>query len=327
MFQAICLQQDEGGFSAGLTTLDEARLPPDGVLVQVAYSTLNYKDALAICNAGPVVRLWPMVPGVDCAGTVLASDHDDFVPGDPIIFNGWGAGETRWGALAQRARLPAEGMVKLPAAYTPHDAMALGTAGYTAMLCVQALTRHGVPPGSGPVLVTGATGGVGSIATLLLAQRGYEVAVLTGKPQAADYLRGLGALQVLDRAEFAQAGKPLQKMRWAGAVDTVGSHTLANVCAQLRYGGVVAACGLAQGMELPATVAPFILRGVTLAGIDSVYAPRALREGAWAALAAELPASKLGQVVTEIGLSEAIAAAGEIMAGRHTGRYVVDVNR
>ncbi|KAF0813658.1 Acrylyl-CoA reductase AcuI [Andreprevotia sp. IGB-42] len=327
MFEAIWLNKDAAGFSAALTTLDDALLPADGITVRVDYSTLNYKDALAISNSGAVVRSWPMVPGVDAAGTVIASDHAGFAEGDAVIFNGWGAGETRWGALAQKARLPAEGMIKRPAAFSARHAMALGTAGYTAMLCVQALEKHGVRPDAGPVLVSGATGGVGSIAILLLAQRGYEVTALTGKPESVDYLQQLGAAHILDRRDFAAAGKPLQKTLWAAAIDTAGSHTLANVCAQLQYGGIVAACGLAQGMDLPATVAPFILRGITLAGIDSVFAPQAVRQQAWDALAAELDPARLDAVLSEIGLAEVIGAAGEIIAGRHTGRYVVDVNR
>ncbi|WP_035060697.1 acrylyl-CoA reductase (NADPH) [Andreprevotia chitinilytica] len=327
MFEAILLDKSESGFSATVKPISEAQLPSGDVTVAVEYSTLNYKDALAITNRGPVVRAWPMVPGVDAAGTITASDHPDFQPGDAVIFNGWGVGETRWGALAQVARLPAGGLVHKPAAFSAREAMALGTAGYTAMLCVQALERHGIEPGNGVVLVTGATGGVGSVAILLLAKLGYEVAALTGKLTSVEYLQQLGATHIIDRGEFAAAGKPLQKERWTAAIDTAGSHTLANVCAQVRYGGVVAACGLAQGMDFPSTVAPFILRGVTLAGIDSVFAPLAIRQSAWDRLAQDLDPALLAPMIAEIGLNEVIGAAGEIIAGRHVGRYVVDVNR
>ncbi|MCW5635827.1 MAG: oxidoreductase [Rubrivivax sp.] len=328
MFKALLLEKDDAGFRAGVTTLDEARLPAvseGAVLVQPEYSTINYKDALALTNRSPVVRLWPMVPGIDGAGTVLESQHADWKAGERFVLNGWGVGETHWGCLAERARLKGDWLVRLPGAFTPRQAMAIGTAGYTAMLCVQALERHGVAAGAGDVLVTGATGGVGSIAIALLARRGHKVVAATGKASETGYLTSLGASSVIDRAELGAPGKPLQKERWAAVVDAVGSQTLANALAQTRYGGVVAACGLAQGMDLPASVAPFILRGVTLAGIDSVMAPRARREAAWSALAAELDPRLLESMVTEIGLDGAIDAARQMMEGRTRGRVVVRV--
>ncbi|MBK9134334.1 MAG: oxidoreductase [Betaproteobacteria bacterium] len=326
MFKALLLEKDDAGFRAAVTQLDDSRLPDvaeGGVLVRPEYSTLNYKDALALTNRSPVVRLWPMVPGIDGAGTVLESRHPDWQPGDRFVLNGWGVGETHWGCLAERARLKGDWLVKLPAAFTPRQAMAIGTAGYTAMLCVLALERHGVLPGAGDVLVTGATGGVGSVAVALLAKRGHRVVAATGKAGEAAYLSSLGAAAVIDRAELAAPGKPLQKERWAAVVDALGSQTLANALAQTRYGGVVAACGLAQGMDLPSSVAPFILRGVTLAGIDSVMAPRVRREQAWARLAAELDPATLESIVTEIGLEEALPAAARLMEGRVRGRVVV----
>ena len=325
MFKALLLEKDDAGFRAGLTMLDESRLPAGDVLVQPAYSTLNYKDGLALTNKSPVVRLWPMVPGIDGAGTVLESSHPNWQPGDAFIHNGWGVGETHWGCLAERARLKGDWLVKLPAAFTPRQAMAIGTAGYTAMLCVLALEQHGLQPDAGEVLVTGATGGVGSVAVAVLARLGFRVIAATGKTAEADYLQRLGAASVIDRAELAAPGKPLQKERWAAVVDAVGSHTLANALAQTRYGGVVAACGLAQGHELPATVMPFILRGITLAGIDSVMAPRARREAAWARLARDLDPALLESMVEEVPLEGAVAAAQRLMAGQVRGRIVVKV--
>ena len=323
MFKALLLEKDDAGFRAGVASLDEARLPAGDVLVKPEFSSINFKDGLALTNRSPVVRVWPMVPGIDGAGTVLESSHPDWKAGDRFVLNGFGVGETHWGCLAERARLDGDWLVRLPAAFTPRQAMAIGTAGYTAMLCVMALERHGLKPGDGDVLVTGATGGVGSVAIALLARLGYRVVAASGKSAEADYLKRLGAAAVVDRAEFAAAGKPLQKERWAGAVDAVGSHTLANALAQTRYGGVVAACGLAQGMDLPASVAPFILRGVTLAGIDSVMAPRERREEAWARLAAELDAKTLESMVTETNLEGAVNAAKQLMEGRMRGRVVV----
>lgn len=323
MFKALLLEKDDAGFRASVTELDESRLPDADVLVAPEYSTLNYKDGLALTNKAPVVRAWPMVPGIDGAGTVLASRHPAWQPGDRFVHNGWGVGETHWGCLAQRARLKGDWLVKLPAAFTARQAMAIGTAGYTAMLCVMALERHGVQPGDGEVLVTGATGGVGSVAIALLAKRGFRVVAATGKAAEAGYLQQLGAAAVMDRAELAAPGKPLQKERWNAVVDAVGSHTLVNALAQTRYGGTVAACGLAAGMDLPGTVAPFILRGVTLAGVDSVMAPRALREQAWARLAAELDPALLETMTSEVTLDDAVAAAGRLMAGAVRGRIVV----
>ncbi len=328
MFKALLLEKDDAGFRAGLTEIDEARLPAGDVLVQPAYSTLNFKDGLALCNRAPVVRSWPMVPGIDGAGTVLQSSHPAWSAGDSFVHNGWGVGETHWGCLAQRARLKGDWLVKLPGAFTPRQAMAIGTAGYTAMLCVLALEQHGLKPasaGGGEVLVTGATGGVGSVAIALLAKLGHTVVAASGKPQEAAYLHKLGAASVMDRAELATPAKPLQKERWAAVVDAVGSHTLVNALAQTRYGGVVAACGLAQGMDLAGSVAPFILRGVTLVGIDSVMAPRARREQAWARLAAELDPALLETMIEEVPLEGAIAAAQRLMAGQVRGRVVVRV--
>jgi acrylyl-CoA reductase (NADPH) len=297
------------------------------VTVQVDYSTLNYKDGLAITGKSPVVRKFPLTPGIDLSGTVTESQHPLFKAGDKVVLNGWGVGESHSGGLAQKARLKGDWLVKLPAAFTPRQAMAIGTAGYTAMLCVMALEKHGVTPDKGDVLVTGAGGGVGSVAIALLAKLGYRVVASTGRLQEADYLRQLGAADVIDRAELSAPGKPLAKERWAGVVDTVGSHTLANACASSKYGGVVTACGLAQGMDFPSSVAPFILRGVTLAGIDSVMAPRAVREAAWARLALDLDAAQLSRMTREVGLADAIGLGAEILAGQVRGRVVVNVNR
>jgi len=327
-FRAIQLSKTDAGFAAALVALDENSLPAGDVRVAISHSTLNFKDGLAITNRSPVVRLWPMVAGIDGAGTVLASSHPDWRAGDRVILNGWGVGETHWGCLAEQASLSGDWLVRLPDALGPREAMVIGTAGYTAMLSVLALERQGVASGDGEVLVTGATGGVGSVAVALLAGLGYRVVAATGKADEADFLRQLGAAEVISRDALSAPGKPLQKERWAAVVDCVGSHTLANACAQTRYGGVVTACGLAQGMDFPASVAPFILRGVRLIGIDSVMAPRAAREQAWARLATDLPADKLALIgAREIGLDEVIATAGELMAGRVRGRVVVDVAR
>ena len=328
MFKALVLHKDEAGFRAGIEALDESRLAPLGegdVRVAVDYSTLNYKDGLALTNKGPVVRLWPMVPGIDGAGTVIESRHPRWTAGDVVVHNGWGAGETRWGCLAERAVLSGAGLVRLPAAFNARQAMAIGTAGYTAMLCVLALAQHGLKPGDGEVLVTGATGGVGSVAIALLGRLGHRVVAATGKASEADYLRALGAAEVIDRASLSAPGKPMQKERWAAVVDAVGSHTLANALAQTRYGGVVAACGLAQGLDLPGSVAPFILRGVTLAGIDSVMAPLPRRELAWQRLAQDLDVALLERITQEIALDGAVASAHELMAGQVRGRLVVRI--
>ena len=328
MFKAIVIRKDDQGYRAAIESLGDDALPTvdGGVTVRVSHSTLNYKDALAITGQSPVVRQFPMVPGIDLVGTVEASEHADWRVGDAVVLNGWGVGETHWGGLAQRARLKGDWLVPLPEAFTPAQAMAICTAGYTAMLCVMALERHGLTPAQGEVLVTGAAGGVGSVAIALLSRLGYQVAAVTGRPQEAEYLQALGARTVLDRAEFAAPGKPLAKERWAGVVDTVGSHTLANACAQTRYGGAVAACGLAGGMDLPATVAPFILRGVTLAGVDSVMCPRPRRLEAWQRLARDLDPALLARMTRQIGLAEALAVAPTLLAGQVRGRVVVDVN-
>ena len=325
MFKSLQLSKSEAGFLAAITDTDESQLPGGNVLVQVDYSTLNYKDGLAITNKGPVVRSWPMVAGIDGAGTVLESTHAVWKTGDKFVHNGWGLGETRWGLMSERARLQGDWLVKLPSAFTTRQAMAIGTAGYTAMLCVLALERNGVSPGLGEVLVTGASGGVGSVAVALLSKLGYTVVAATGKLREESYLKQLGATSVLDRAELSDPGKPLQKERWAAVVDAVGSHTLANACAQTRYGGVVAACGLAQGADFPATVMPFILRGVTLAGIDSVMASLARRQQAWDRFATDLDPAKLESIVEEVPLERAIAKAAELMAGKVRGRIVVKI--
>jgi len=325
MFKALLLEKTDAGFHVGVQMLDESRLPEGDVLIEVAHSTLNYKDGLAITNTGPVVRAWPMVAGIDGAGTVLESTHPAWKAGDRVIHNGWGLGETRWGCLAERARVPGDGLVALPGVFSTRQAMAIGTAGYTAMLCVLALERHGLKPGEGEVLVTGATGGVGSVATAVLARLGHSVVAATGKAAEADYLKGLGATSVIDRNSLSAPGKPLQKERWAAVVDAVGSHTLANACAQTRYGGVVAACGLAQGADFPATVMPFILRSVTLAGVDSVMAPPPLRRLAWSRLAQDLDPKALEAIAVDITLDEAVARAHALMQGQLRGRVVVAI--
>lgn len=318
-FKAVMLEKDETGVRCSVRDLPDSALPvvsEGAVTVRPAYSTLNYKDALALTNRSPVVRLWPMVAGIDGAGEVLHSEHPKWRPGDRFVVNGFGLGETHWGCLSQRARLKGDWLVRLPAAFDARQAMAIGTAGYTAMLCVMALERHGLTPGSGEVLVTGATGGVGSVAVALLSRLGHRVVAATGKPQEDGYLKALGAAEVIDRAVLAAPGKPLQKERWAGVVDAVGSHTLANACAQLRYGGVVAACGLAQGADLPASVMPFILRGVTLAGVDSVMAPLALREQAWSRLARDLDPALLESMIHDIEMTQVLPAAQQLMSDR-----------
>lgn len=329
MFAAILLnKKDDGTTDARLTQLDDAQLPPDGdVTVRVDYSTINYKDALAITGKSPVVRKWPMVPGIDGAGEVIASAHPDWKAGDTFLLNGWGVGEVHMGCLAQRARLKGDWLIPLPQGMSAKSAMAIGTAGYTAMLCAMALQEQGVTKAAGDILVTGASGGVGSIAIAILARWGYRVVASTGKREETDYLKSLGAADVIDRAELSAPGKPLQKERWAGVVDAVGSHTLANALAQTRYGGTVAACGLAQGLDLPASVAPFILRGVKLIGIDSVMAPRERRLAAWQKLATDLDPAALDRITQEIALTDAIGKAGDLLAGKVRGRLVVDVNR
>lgn len=327
MFKAVFLQKNEQGeFKASIELLDESQLPEAGdVIVQISHSTLNYKDGLAICNKSPVVRVWPMVAGIDGAGTVLESAHPNFKPGDEVILNGFGVGETHWGCLAEKAKLKGDWLIKKPAALSAEQAMAIGTAGYTAMLCVMGLEEHGVKPSDGEILVTGATGGVGTVAIALLSKLGFTVVATSGKPEQADFLKALGANEVLDRKMLAEPGKPLQRERWAGVVDCVGSHTLANACAQTKYGGTVTACGLAQGMDLPSSVAPFILRGVTLKGIDSVMAQLATREEAWRRLANDLDLDKLKNLSRVLPLESAIEAAGQIMAGVNTGRLIIKI--
>ncbi len=324
MFRALLLDK-EPHFQAAIQSVDESRLPATDVHVQVAYSTLNYKDGLAITNKSPVVRNWPMVAGIDGAGTVLSSSHPNWKAGDAFVHNGWGVGETHWGCLAEQAKLKGDWLVKLPSDFTARQAMAIGTAGYTAMLCVMSLEQQGVKPGDGEILVTGATGGVGSVAIALLAKLGYSVVAATGKTSEESYLHNLGAQHLIDRAELSAAGKPLQKERWAGVVDAVGSHTLANALAQTRYGGAVAACGLAQGFDLPSTVMPFILRNVRLIGVDSVMAPLALRQQAWDRLARDLDIAKLESMVEEVSLDQALDKAHALMAGQVRGRIVVKI--
>ncbi len=327
MFKALVIDRQEQGLSARITELDEAALPDGDVTVEVQYSTLNYKDALAINHGAPVVRQFPMVPGIDLVGIVSESDSSDYPVGSAVLLNGWGVGEAHWGGLAQKARVKSAWLVPLPAGMDARTAMAFGTAGYTAMLCVMALERQGVTPDQGEILVTGAAGGVGSVAIALLARRGYRVVALTGREHERAYLMRLGAAQILPRAAMSAAGKPLARERWAGVVDTVGSHVLANACASTRYGGVVTACGLAGGMDLPATVMPFILRGVTLVGIDSVMAPRALRLEAWQRLNDELDPACLGTIARDIGLSEVVETSRALLTGQLRGRVRVDPNR
>jgi acrylyl-CoA reductase (NADPH) len=322
MFKALVLEKNPD-FTAAVREVDDGFLPEGDVTVDVDYSTINYKDGLAITNKSPVVRSWPMVAGIDGSGTVVESTSPEWRPGDTVVLNGFGVGETHKGCLAGRARLKGQWLVRRPAAFSAKQAMAIGTAGYTAMLCVLALERHGVKPGDGEVLVTGATGGVGSVAIALLSKLGHKVVAATGKASEEAYLKKLGATAIVDRHELSAPGKPLQKERWAAVVDAVGSHTLANACAQTRYGGAITACGLAQGMDFPATVAPFILRGIALLGVDSVMAPRALREQAWSRLARDLDAALLEEMTTEIGLDGAIDAAHRLMAGQVRGRVVV----
>lgn len=327
MFKGLLLQKNEAGeFSAAVTDIEESQLPESGdVLVEVDYSTLNYKDGLAICNKSPVVRQWPMVAGIDGAGRVIESQNSAFQPGDEVILNGFGVGETHWGCLAEKAKLKSEWLIHKPAGLTAAQAMAIGTAGYTAMLSVLGLEKSGIKPSDGEILVTGATGGVGSIAVCLLSKLGYTVVATSGKPDQVEFLKSLGANEVLDRKVLSEPGKPLQRERWAGVVDSVGSHTLANACAQTKYAGTVTACGLAQGMDFPSSVAPFILRGVTLKGIDSVMAPLAIRKEAWARLATDLDMNKLGSLSRTVSLTEAAHEAAKLMNGTNTGRVVVKI--
>lgn len=327
MFKALSITKDDAGYLTQVVALEDKDLPEGDVTIKVDYSTLNYKDALAITGKGPVVRNFPMVPGIDLAGVVESSNNTAYQPGDAVVLNGWGVGEVHWGGLAQKARLKAEWLIPLPKNFTPRQAMMIGTAGYTAMLCVMALQKQGVKPEDGEVLVTGAAGGVGSIAVALLTKLGYQVVASTGRPHEADFLKKLGAKEIIDRDTLNKPGRPLAKERWAGAVDTVGSHTLANICATMKYRGVVTACGLAQGMDLPASVAPFILRGITLVGIDSVYCPRAERLEAWQRLGELLDTEQLEMLVTEVTLADAIPAAADLLNGKVRGRLLVATNQ
>lgn len=325
-FQGLLIEADGGPQTVRLAELSADLLPEGDVTVRVACSTLNYKDALAITGQGRVVSTFPMVPGIDFAGTVEDSAHPAYRPGDPVVLNGWGVGERHWGGLAQYARVSSAWLIPLEPAFTFEQAMSIGTAGYTAMLCVLALERHGVTPDDGEVVVTGAAGGVGSIATALLARLGYHVVAVTGRVEESEYLTGLGAERVLPRSEFTGLGRPLAKERWAGAVDVAGGRVLANVCASMKYGGVVAACGLAAGMDLPATVAPFILRGVTLAGIDSVLCPQPQRREAWRRLARDLDPSILTATTRRVALESCIPVARELLAGNVRGRVTVPIS-
>ena len=327
MFKAILVKKDDQGYRAELAQVDEASLPEGDVKVKVLYSTLNYKDGLAITGKGPVVRSFPMVPGIDFAGEVLESSHPDFKVGDMVLLNGWGVGEGHWGGLGQMARVKADWLISLPKGFSAKQALAIGTAGYTAMLCVMALQKHGLKPSDGEVLVTGAAGGVGSFAIALLGKLGFTVVASTGRMAEADYLKKLGATEVIDRAALSAPGKPLAKERWAAVVDSVGSHTLANACAQTKSDGAVAACGLAQGMDFPSSVAPFILRGVTLYGVNSVTVPRAKRIAAYEQLAKLVDLKTLDEISHEISLEESIKYAAELIAGNVRGRLIVDVNK
>ncbi len=324
-FRALRIDRSDAGTTAGVVDFDEAALMPGNVLVRVSHSTVNYKDGLAITGRSPVVRVSPMIGGIDFAGIVETSEDPDFAPGDAVVLNGWGLGETHFGGYAEKARVKGEWLVKLPDGLTPHDAMAIGTAGYTAMLSILALERQGVTPARGAAVVTGAAGGVGAFALMLLKKAGWHLVASTGRPSEADYLRGLGADEIIERAELSAPGKPLGRERWIAGVDSVGSQTLASVLAQTTRHGAVAACGLAGGMDLPASVAPFILRGVALLGIDSVYCPRALRVEAWARLARDLDRDRLKTAVANIDLDGVVDAAHSIIAGTIRGRLVVNI--
>jgi acrylyl-CoA reductase (NADPH) len=324
-FKAIVIDKTEAGQTVALTDFDENNLMDGDVTVRIEYSTLNYKDGLAVTGKAPVVRRFPMIAGVDFAGVVEASSHPAWKAGDRVILNGWGLGETHLGAYAEKARVKGDWLVRLPKSMTPRDAMAIGTAGYTAMLSVLALEHAGLNPARGPVIVTGAAGGVGSVAVALLAKLGYTIAASTGRPEEADYLKGLGAAEIIERKELTGPARPLGKERWAAGIDAVGSTTLANVLSMTRYGGAVAACGLAGGMDLPTSVAPFILRGISLLGVDSVMCPLPLRQKAWQRLETDLDRSKIAAIVSEIGLADVIAAGGRIVEGKVRGRIVVKI--
>ena len=326
MFKGILIEKNDDKYSVALTDIDDAVLPEGDVSVDVLFSTINYKDGLAITGKSPVVRRFPMIPGIDLVGKVSSSETKAFSVGDMVLLNGFGVGEVHCGGLAQKARLKSEWLIPLPAGISPEHAMAIGTAGYTAMLCVIALEKDGISPDSGEILVTGANGGVGSFAISILAKLGYTVVASTGRVNESDYLKKLGASDVIDRESLSQPGRPMVNERWAGAVDSVGSHTLANVCASTKYGGTVAACGLAQGMDFPASVAPFILRGITLRGIDSVMRPIADRNEAWSRLATLLKAEDFDGIAKHITLSQVIDTASELLDGKVQGRVIVDVN-
>ncbi len=325
-FRAILVSRDENKKqSVDITQLTDADLMDGDVTIAVDATTVNYKDGLAITGKSPVVRHWPMVPGVDLAGTVIECDSGAFKPGDKVLLNGWGVGEVHWGAFAGKARLNSDWLIPLPDGLTAQQAMGIGTAGYTAMLSVMALERHGLNSKSGPVVVTGANGGVGSVAVSILAKLGWEVIASTGRTSEAEFLKGLGASEIIDRAELSEPGRPLGKERWIAGVDSVGSHTLANLLAQTSYGGAIAACGLAQGFDLPATVMPFILRGVSLLGIDSVNAPKQLRLEAWKRITTDLDLEKLEALTTTIGFDDIIPTAHDIIDGKIRGRVIVDM--
>ena len=326
MFKALLVEKDEHGYQANIRELAESSLPEGDVTVDIEYSTLNYKDALAITGKGSIVRAFPMVPGIDFSGLVQSSNHRDFKPGDRVVLNGWGVGEQHWGGLGQKAKVRGDWLVHLPASITSRQAMMIGTAGYTAMLSVMALERYGITPGNGDVLVTGANGGVGSIAIMLLKKLGYRVIAATGRLNETSHLEKLGAAEIIDRALLSQPGKPLQRERWAAAIDSVGSHTLANVCAATKADGAVAACGMAQGLDFPASVASFILRGVALLGINSVTRPKSQRIEAWGRLSTLLTESELEIMASTIGLNEVVATAGKLLDGQVRGRVVVDLN-
>jgi acrylyl-CoA reductase (NADPH) len=327
--RAILLEKNQTGFSCSIQNITEEDLlqQTGDTLIQIQYSSLNYKDALAITNTGPVVRQWPMVPGIDGVGTVIHSNSQQYQIGDNVILNGWGCGETHWGCLSQYTHLKSEWLIPLPTGISTLQAMAIGTAGYTAALCVQRIIEHGITPEQGNILITGATGGVGSVAIMLLTQLGYTITAATSKTNNTDYLQQLGVQHFIDSKTLASAGKPLQKEQWAAAIDVLGSHSLANICAQIQYGGIVTACGLAQGMDFPATVAPFILRGITLAGIDSVMAAYPKRMAAWNFLAKHLNTNQLQHIAQTISLNECPEIAQEIIKGKIKGRFIVDVNR
>jgi len=327
MFNALIARQSDTGQAVSLEALELTDLPDNDVLIRVDYSTVNYKDGLALTGTRPIIRSYPLVPGIDLAGVIESSHDDRWQVGDRVVVNGWGLGEGHWGGLAQYAQVKSDWLVKLPETITTREAMSIGTAGYTAALCVNALLKHGTTPADGEILVTGATGGVGSVAVALLAAQGFKVVASTGKINEDAYLKALGASECVDRESLNVAGNPLQRERWAGVVDALGGQTLANACAQTCYGGAVAACGLAESAALPATVMPFILRGVTLYGIDSVMAPTTAREQAWQRLATDLDKTRLESMINEISLAEAMNIGGDVLAGKIRGRLLVDVNR